>query len=390
MNNSPFEEAFRTRLEGAQVEPSADLWSRIDASLDSAAVAKVAAGRRTFLSETLRWGSLAAASLLVALGANMLFFGDDSLAVEEFYMAHIEEFEEFDALPIALGEVRFDLPQRRVVAAELAGREVLPAIEIEQSVISSEEGNISDSDVAVQSNSSATTDSATSQKGSQATWRSADNLVSPLSRRSLRRSPKRVGLLLAASGGSSYSVKNEAGSAVPYSLISSQKAYVGLFSEESYKPIEAQHHLPISFALTASYGIGERWSVVGGLSYSRLMSDVTMPYSSKSLRQKVEFVGLPIRLNYDIHNTSNFSLYAGAGGQIERCISSSLNGSTIPEKPWHTSLNGVVGAQYNILDWVGIYAEPALWYYLTPTNLTTIRTEMPLSFNVSVGVRFNL
>ena len=55
------------------------------------------------------------------------------------------------------------------------------------------------------------------------------------------------------------------------------------------------------------------------------------------------------------------------------------------------SVNASVGVQLNVLDNIGIYAEPGISYYFDDRSLLqTIYKEKPLNFNITVGMRYTL
>ena len=48
-----------------------------------------------------------------------------------------------------------------------------------------------------------------------------------------------------------------------------------------------------------------------------------------------------------------------------------------------------LGAQFNITDHLGIYAEPgAIYYFDDGTDVSTIRKEKPFNINLQIGLRF--
>lgn len=63
----------------------------------------------------------------------------------------------------------------------------------------------------------------------------------------------------------------------------------------------------------------------------------------------------------------------------------------IDSKPLQMSVNAAFGVQFDVLDNVGIYAEPGVSYYLDDhSSLQTIYKEKPLNFNLNVGVRYTI
>ena len=145
-----------------------------------------------------------------------------------------------------------------------------------------------------------------------------------------------------------------------------------------------RHRLPVRFGLSLRYRLTDRWSVESGFSYTRLSSDITTTRENitSTMEQRLNYIGLPLCISYDLWKTKHFGLYISAGGMIEKCLDTS---------PWQISLNGAVGAEYKLTDFFSLYAEPGLGYYFKDGSSTpTIYQDHPLNFNLSFGLRFNL
>ena len=144
------------------------------------------------------------------------------------------------------------------------------------------------------------------------------------------------------------------------------------------------HRQPIRFGLSLRYQLDNRWSVESGLSYTRLSSDITTMTDGKTTttEQRLNYIGLPLNISYDLWRTRHFGLYLIAGGMIEKSLDTS---------PWQFSLNGAAGAEYKLTDYFSLYAEPGLGYYFKDGSTTpTIYQDHPLNFNLSFGLRFHL
>jgi hypothetical protein len=144
------------------------------------------------------------------------------------------------------------------------------------------------------------------------------------------------------------------------------------------------HRQPVRFGLSLRYRLNDRWSVESGLSYTCLSSDITTTVDGKTTvtEQRLNYIGLPLSISYDLWKSRRFGLYVSAGGVIEK----SLNAC-----PWQFSLNGAAGAEYKLTDFFSLYAEPGLGYYFKDGSITpTIYQDHPLNFNLSFGLRFNL
>lgn len=145
-----------------------------------------------------------------------------------------------------------------------------------------------------------------------------------------------------------------------------------------------RHRQPIHFGFSLRYWLNDHWSMESGLSYTRLSSDITITKDDLTTvrEQRLNYIGLPLSISYDLWKTKHFGLYVLAGGMIEKSLDTS---------PWQFSLNGVVGAEYILTDFFSLYAEPGLGYYFKDGSSTpTIYQDHPLNFNLSFGLRFNL
>ncbi len=166
------------------------------------------------------------------------------------------------------------------------------------------------------------------------------------------------------------------------------------------------HHQPIRFGLSLRYQLNDRWSVEGGLSYTYLSSDITHDYLTyiNEIEQRLSYVGIPLSANYLLWSNRHFSVYASAGGIIEKMVKGSRSTQTVtgnqPEPsqkesvsihPLQLSLTGAVGAEYNLGNAFSIYAEPGVAYHFdNHSAIPTYYQDKPLGFNLNIGLRFNL
>lgn len=169
---------------------------------------------------------------------------------------------------------------------------------------------------------------------------------------------------------------------------------------------EYEHHLPIRIGLSVAYALTDRLSISSGLTYTRLASDIKdASRESKYIgEQRLHYVGIPVNVSYKVASFRWLGLYGTAGVLAEKCVSGTTdegyvenntmkytNTQDISSKPLQMSVNAGVGIQFDIIDNVGIYAEPGLSYYFDDgSTLQTIYKEKPLNFNLNVGVRFRL
>lgn len=169
---------------------------------------------------------------------------------------------------------------------------------------------------------------------------------------------------------------------------------------------EYEHHLPIRIGLSVAYALTDRLSISSGLTYTRLASDIKdASRESKYIgEQRLHYVGIPVNVSYKVASFRWLGLYGTAGVLAEKCVSGTTdegyvenntmkytNTHDISSKPLQMSVNAGVGIQFDLIDNVGIYAEPGLSYYFDDGSaLQTIYKEKPLNFNLNVGVRFKL
>lgn len=163
---------------------------------------------------------------------------------------------------------------------------------------------------------------------------------------------------------------------------------------------------PIQVGVSVAYSFTDRLSIESGLTYSCLVSDLSSgtPSGNYDIRQTLHYIGLPLALRYDFLKIKGFSLYASAGGQMEKCVAgktrtdyfvdgkkvSSENGRIMVE-PLQWSVNAYVGAQYSFNRLVGLYVEPgAAYYFRSGSPVNCIYSERPFNFSLRAGLRFSL
>lgn len=144
------------------------------------------------------------------------------------------------------------------------------------------------------------------------------------------------------------------------------------------------YHQPIRIGLSLRYQLDRQWSIETGVSYTRLTTDFFRNVDGvfSSMEVKTDYIGIPLNVGYQLWTERRFSVYASAGGMIEKSLNSAV---------WQFSLNGAAGMELKLNSLLGVYAEPGLGYYFDNGSvLPTIYQEKPFNFNLSLGLRFNL
>lgn len=163
------------------------------------------------------------------------------------------------------------------------------------------------------------------------------------------------------------------------------------------------HHLPFTIGVLLHKSLNKHWGVETGVHYTRLVSDFeTGNDAFIAERQKLHYIGIPLRGTYRWHTFKQFSIYSSVGITVEIPVSASvetqyiMNGEVDYQKqhslkaPLQWSVNSGLGIHYQLTTSVGLFAEPKLHYYFNDgSELQTSRKEHPLHFSLPVGIRFS-
>lgn len=152
--------------------------------------------------------------------------------------------------------------------------------------------------------------------------------------------------------------------------------------------VDIKHKQPLSFGFSVRKGLAKGFSVETGLTYTYLASDVKFERSTEMVSQKLHYLGIPLRANWNFIDRKAFTMYVSAGGVMEKCVYGKIGSNEETVKPLQFSVMGAVGAQYNISNRVGIYLEPGISYFFDDgSEVQTIRKENPCNFTLQAGIR---
>ena len=170
------------------------------------------------------------------------------------------------------------------------------------------------------------------------------------------------------------------------------------------KIVEHEYHdKPITFGLSMTKTINRNWNVETGLQYSLLKSEFILGeddyYTQK--RQKVQYLGIPLRLSYKWFGANRWTAYTSAGIILNIPLSGKtdeqyVTGTVVPySNSWHFTppfqwtVGTGVGLQYNFANNWGVYLEPTFsWHIPNGSTTRTIWTEHPFTITVPFGIRF--
>ena len=170
------------------------------------------------------------------------------------------------------------------------------------------------------------------------------------------------------------------------------------------KIVEHEYHdKPITFGLSMTKTINRKWNVETGLQYSLLKSEFILGeddyYVQK--RQKIHYLGIPLRLSYKWFGANRWTAYTSAGIILNIPLSGKtdeqyVTGTVVPySDSWHFTppfqwtIGTGVGLQYNFANNWGVYLEPTFsWHIPNGSTTRTIWTEHPFTITVPFGIRF--
>lgn len=154
---------------------------------------------------------------------------------------------------------------------------------------------------------------------------------------------------------------------------------------------QSSHYFPIKAGLSTRLPLAEKLFLTTGLEYSLYRSKFDMSYSGEKW-QRVHYLGIPVRLDWIIASHSLFDVYVGGGMQGDFCLNATLAEKDIKKDRPSLSLVGAGGLQMNATKRLGLYLEPELSWRIPDGNntLVTYRSEHPVMFSVSAGIRINL
>ena len=160
------------------------------------------------------------------------------------------------------------------------------------------------------------------------------------------------------------------------------------YLRQAKQVVDIKHHQPISFGLSVRKALGKGFSLESGLTYTLLSSDAKLANDDHQIEQKLHYIGIPLRANWNFLDKKLVTLYVSGGGMVEKCVYGKLGSEKETVKPMQFSVSGAVGAQLNATKRVGIYVEPGVAYYFDDgSDIQTIRKENPFNFNIQAGIR---
>lgn len=166
---------------------------------------------------------------------------------------------------------------------------------------------------------------------------------------------------------------------------------------------QKEHHdKPITFGISLTKSIGRNWSLETGLQYSILNSQFYMGENGYSIasKQKVHYLGIPLRASYNWIDYKRLSAYTSAGVTLHIPVYGKVNSNYLvnwqsaysdsrhitPSLQWQTGVG--IGLQYKFAPSTSLYIEPTFnWFIPSGSDTHTIWTEHPFMFTCPFGLR---
>jgi opacity protein-like surface antigen len=158
-----------------------------------------------------------------------------------------------------------------------------------------------------------------------------------------------------------------------------------------------KHHQPVTLGLSVSYPLNSRLSLLSGITYTKQSSDFIQKMNNSRVvnEQQLYYVGVPLRVRYQLMSWKGFTLYGTAGGAVDFNVKATYTteGAKSPGKKDHMmfSVDAAAGVQYHILPQIGVFVEPGVKYYFdNKSGVENYFKEHPVRFNLQMGVRFEM
>ena len=156
---------------------------------------------------------------------------------------------------------------------------------------------------------------------------------------------------------------------------------------------QADHKLPFTVGLSLRLPLSRRLWVASGIDYSLLTSTFThrMGTSTRSIGQRLHYIGVPLSAGYTFWQTPRLSVYASGGAEALLNVKTHVDEGRLDRDHMQFSLLGSAGIEYTLLPRLGIYVQPGVRFY--PDNgsrIQNIYKERPLQFDLQLGLRCTL
>ena len=188
---------------------------------------------------------------------------------------------------------------------------------------------------------------------------------------------------------------------VPYSYAEPVPGGTNIVIEDQPVSLPDEHHdLPIKVGLSLRFRLNERWSLVSGINYSYLRSDVHVTMGAKTMPavQKLHYLGIPLMVSYNLWGSQRCNVYLTAGGEVEKLVngrqtmdrgnSQQAVTERVKEGQPVFSTKAAAGIEWLFGHNFGLYVEPGASYCIdNGSGIRSAYTDHPWNFDINVGAR---
>lgn len=170
-------------------------------------------------------------------------------------------------------------------------------------------------------------------------------------------------------------------------------------SFESYPDVS--YSLPISFGFTVRKDLNPYIGLESGLMYTYLSTTFKRRVTNQSeVKSSLHYLGIPLNLVVYLWRNERWNIYLSGGGMVEKGLQAVYSGYLVENNgtirksrkegidglQW--SINASIGASYRLYgDW-SLYIEPRFSHYFDCGQPASVRTDKPLGFGLSAGIRY--
>lgn len=165
---------------------------------------------------------------------------------------------------------------------------------------------------------------------------------------------------------------------------------------------KVKYDQPVTFGLSCAMMLNEKWNMESGLHYSILGTQSETGDNGYSIinREKVHYLGVPLRLSHTFEQRKRLSAYWSAGVMMHIPVYSKSNitcvvnwedsyyesGSIEPDIQWQAQIS--LGLQYRFAPKASLFVEPSLNRFLkSDSQVRTVWNEQPFMCTVPFGIR---
>lgn len=178
-------------------------------------------------------------------------------------------------------------------------------------------------------------------------------------------------------------------------MVGTSNNFYSFSTKEVYRALKYNHRQPVRLGVSFAIEVTRNLFLESGVSYEYLGS--TMKWNDATIHQHLHYVGVPLKANLYLSKSDRFSVYAGAGFLIERCVYGTVAGKRLSLNHWQRSVSGSIGAQLFLGGRSYLYLEPGVSRYLGMDEdvismqqgyvIKSLHSEEPFGITISGGVR---